>query len=240
MAKHWEAETLVRFDDLLLPDDVDAELMWDLCDPAFQETVLFYGPPGTGKSVLCSAITAERCGAQSLDELYKFVFHYECKNKSVAKRINGERLMNLCSLGSFNEAGAIFIFDEVDELTEGQQKELTGFINWANKTIGVSIFATTNVDLRQRAEMKKLSPALVSRFSYKQLVEPQSASNYLSVVQRKFAEANISRSDDDVRELLVGQFGDELVSFRDVRPFINLMIRRLTNKRRPPVMRVVS
>lgn len=240
MAKQWEAETLVRFDDLLLPESVDAELMRDFCDPAEQETLLLYGPPGTGKSVLCAAIAAERCGAQSLQEMKDWVYQYDFKNRRQRQSVNGERLFAQTSYASFNDCGAIFIFDEIDELTEIQQKELTEFINAANKSVGVTILATTNVDLRQRAEATKLSPALVSRFSYKQLVEQQSATEYLRVVQQKFVEAGLSRSDADVLALLESNFGDETVSFRDVRPFINTMIRRLSRKQAPPVERLVS
>lgn len=247
MMVNWEAETLVRFKDLLLPNAVDADLMRDFCDPAFKDTLLLYGPPGTGKSVLCAAIAAERTGAESLADLGQYIWHYDCKERQVRESITGERLSNgLNASRCFHDAGAIFIFDEIDELTEGQQKELTAFINFANKATGVTIFATTNVDLRDRAgTAKKLQPALVSRFSYKQLIGLQPAAKFLPVVQQKLTEAGVLLNDAEVLEFFDGHFEDELVGFRQIRPLINQLLRRLsrmeiTNKHTPAVLRVAS
>ena len=246
MMVNWEAETLVRFADLLLPEDVDAYLMRDFCNPALKDTLLLYGPPGTGKSVLCAAIAAERTGAQSLADLMQNIWHYDCKERQVRDSITGERLSNALNASRcFNDAGAIFIFDEIDELTDGQQKELTAFINFANKATGVTIFATTNVDLRKKAAAaKKLQPALLSRFSYRQFIGPQPAVNFLPVVQQKLTEAGVERSDAEVLAYLEGNFEDELVDFRQLRPLLNQLLRRLsdietTSKHTPAVLRVV-
>ena len=249
MMVNWEAETLVRFADLLLPEAVDADLMRDFCDPAFKDTLLLYGPPGTGKSVLCAAIAAERTGSQSLTDLQRDLWHYDCKERQVRDGITGDRLLNALNASRcFHDAGAIFIFDEIDELTDGQQKELTAFINFANKATGVTIFATTNVDLREKAAAaKKLQPALVSRFSHQQLIGPQPAANFLPVVQRKLTEAGVLVRDAEVLAFIEGHFEDELVDFRQLRPLINQLLRRIsrnrmetTSKHTPAVMRVVS
>ena len=247
MRLSWEAETLVHFANLVLPEAVDAELMRDFCDPAFKDTLLLYGPPGTGKSVLCAAIAAERTGAQSMADLKQDLWHYDCKERLVRAGITGDRLLGALNVScSCHDAGAIFIFDEIDELTDGQQKELTAFINLANRASGVTIFATTNVDLRDRAAAtKKLHPALLSRFSYRSHIGPQPAANFLPVVQQKLAEAGVLRSDAQVREFLEGHFEDELVDFRQLRPLINQLLRRLscgdtTSKQIPAVLRVAS
>ena len=246
MMVNWEAETLVRFADLLLPDAVDAYLMRDFCNPALKDTLLLYGPPGTGKSVLCAAIAAERTGSQSLTDLKRDLWHYDCKERQVREGITGDRLVNALSASRcYHDAGAIFIFDEIDELTDGQQKELTAFINFANKATGVTIFATTNVDLRKKAAAaKKLQPALLSRFSYRQFIGPQPAVNFLPVVQQKLTEAGVERSDAEVLAYLEGNFEDELVDFRQLRPLLNQLLRRLsdietTSKHTPAVLRVV-
>lgn len=247
MMVNWEAETLVRFADLLLPESVDADLMRDFCDPAFKDTLLLYGPPGTGKSVLCAAIAAERTGSQSLADLKQDIWHYDCKEKQARESITGERLSNALNASRCcNPAGAIFIFDEIDELTEAPQKELTAFINFANKATGVTILATTNVDLRKRAAAaKKLQPALTSRFSYKQLVGLQPAAKFLPVVQQKLTEAGVMLEDAEVLAFFEGHFEDELVDFRQIRPLINQMLRRIscmetTSKHTPSLLRVVS
>lgn len=244
---NWEAETLVRFADLLLPEAVDEYLMRDFCNPALKDTLLLYGPPGTGKSVLCAAIAAERTGSQSLYDLKQDIWYYDCKERQVREGVTGDRLVNALSASRcYHDAGAIFIFDEIDELTDGQQKELTAFINFANKATGVTIFATTNVDLREKAATaKKLQPALLSRFSYKQLIGPQPAANFLPVVQRKLAEAGVERTDAEVLAYLEGHFEDELVDFRQLRPLLNQLFRSLsrmetTSKYTPAVLRVVS
>jgi len=224
--KQWISETLINFEELLLPANVDHDVLIELCDPTFQENLLVYGPPGTGKSVLCSAIAAKRCGANSLSDLRDYVWFYDCKNKNMRQSVNGQRLLSSCSISSFNDCGAMFIFDEIDELTEGQQKELTEFINAANRSTGVTILATTNVNLNIPAEAKRISPALLSRFSYKQFLDTQVVYAYVQLVQRKLLDAKISLSTEEIIELMDDKFNYSDVSFRDVRSFVNLLIRR--------------
>lgn len=234
----WQAEAFVPFDELMLPKGVDAELMRDLTNPALKSSLLLYGPPGTGKSALCKAIAAERTGAKSLKELDDLTHIYDLKDRQVAKSISQELLMNVVSLGRLYEHGHIFIFDELDELTEGQMKELTAFINSYNRLSehGV-IFATTNVDVKDRTALRKMGVAggaLLDRFEYWERMDHQHLKDFLPLIHRKLMEHDIQQiSDDDILTLAAAQDlePESRVSIRQVRAFVLKIGRQILNER---------
>ena len=233
---YWDAETIVAFDDLVFPNDVDEEDFRDFLDPEFYDNLLVYGPPGTGKSVLCSAIAAARTDSKTLRDLRQNIVYFDCKDKDQNAKISGEKLFNELNYNRcFLDHGSIYFFDEIDELTPNQDKQLTAFINEANKQSRVMILATTNVDVRLKTKCP--SPALVSRMSYKYFINEQRAEDFADLVRKKFAEAGFDRSVDEVRDLLVANFGPERVSFRDVRPLVNKLIRRMNQS---PKLRIVQ
>ena len=232
---YWDAETIVAFDDLVFPNDVDEEDFRDFLDPEFYDNLLVYGPPGTGKSVLCSAIAAARTDSKTLRDLRQNIVYFDCKDKDQNAKISGEKLFNELNYNRcFLDHGSIYFFDEIDELTPNQDKQLTAFINEANKQSRVMILATTNVDVRLKTKCP--SPALVSRMSYKYFIAEQRAEDFADLVRKKFAQAGFDRSVDEMRDLLVANFGSEKVSFRDVRPLVNKLIRRM---KQSPKLRVV-
>jgi replication-associated recombination protein RarA len=233
---YWDAETIVAFDDLVFPNDVDEEDFRDFLDPEFYDNLLVYGPPGTGKSVLCSSIAAARSDSKTPRDLRENIVYFDCKDKEQNKKISGEVLYNELNYSlARGNGGAICFFDEIDELNDRQQAQLTAFINEANKFSRVMILATTNVDLRLKTTHP--SPALVSRMSYKYFIPEQRAEDFADLVRKKFAQAGFDRSVDEVRDLLVANFGSEKVNFRDVRPLVNKLIRRMNQS---PKLRIVQ
>ena len=84
---YWDAETIVAFDDLVFPNDVDEEDFRDFLDPEFYDNLLVYGPPGTGKSVLCSAIAAARTDSKTLRDLRQNIVYFDCKDKEQNKKM---------------------------------------------------------------------------------------------------------------------------------------------------------
>lgn len=236
----WQAEALVPFDELMLPEDADEELMRDFTNPALipKSSLLLYGPPGTGKSALCKAIAAERTGAKSLKELDELTHIYDLKDRKVAQSISQDLLMNTVNLGRFYEHGHIFIFDELDELTEGQMKELTAFINSYNRLgEGGAIFATTNVDVDDRTSLRKMGVAggaLLDRFEYKELMDHQHLKDFLPLIHRKLMEHDIQIDDADILTLAAAENLEPFsrVSIRQVRAFVLKIGRQIVKERK--------
>ena len=224
----WEAETPILFTDLLLSASVDTEIIEDFSDPSFSDNLLLYGIPGTGKTAICSAILASRTGSQNISARNTY---YNFKEREVRESINGEMLSRTAHMSKLCEEDITFIFDEIDELTINQQKEVTAFIDSMNRSkTPVTILATTNVDINTPLEARKLSSALRSRFTYKQRVQPQPAASYAPLVHKKLCAAGFQMSIDDSSKFMESQFADSLVSFRDVRASVNTLIRRRQRK----------
>ena len=87
---YWDAETIVAFDNLVFPNDVDEEDFRDFLDPEFYDNLLVYGPPGTGKSALCSAIAAARTDSKTPSDLRQTSFILTAKTKIRTKRSLGK------------------------------------------------------------------------------------------------------------------------------------------------------
>jgi len=229
----WQREEQICFEDCVFADEHVAEDVRDFLSPACTDNLLLWGPPGTGKSAVVRAVAYERFGTTELHE--EGVDVLDCKNKRDAQRIDGKWLDGWYNFAHFNSDCPVLILDELDELTEGQQRELTAFVNRTNLgSLRSMILATTNVDLRDnKARAKHFSAALLSRFNVKLEMRMLHPLQLVPLVQKKLATAGLSFDDDTLLALLEKhlQVGSTTMDFRQVQTLVNRLIRRASEQK---------
>jgi uncharacterized protein YejL (UPF0352 family) len=130
------------------------------------------------------------------------------------------------------------ILDELDELTDAQQRALTAFINSSSLDDRRSmVLATTNVDLRDRtASAKAFSDALLSRFNTKLQMQQQLPADVLPLAQRKLQAANVLLDDAGLLNVLTRHCDptSKTIDLRTVQTVVNKLIRRSTTTAKKP------
>lgn len=224
-SKLWQDSPryIIQFDDLLIPDEVDDTVLEVLCDGSISQHLLLYGPAGTGKTAACRAIAAARTNSQSLTELRQRVTILNCKNDDDRKRITSKFIFNTsCLAGLANDDSlSVWIFDEIDFLTETQQNQLIAAIDEVKDLdFPITILATSNKDIND----KRFIQALVSRFHYKEYYPEQSICDFVALVQKHLRKADINLDDDNLMSRMSEYFSDGVITVREAREFANKLI----------------
>ena len=221
---------VIAFDDLCIPNEVDEAVLETLCDESVSQHLLLYGPAGTGKTAACRAIAAARTNSQSLAELRQNITILNCKNDDDRKRITSKLIFNTSCLARFADDNSlsVWIFDEIDFLTETQQNQLIAAIDEVKDVdYPITILATSNRDIND----KRFIQALISRFHYKEYYPEQSSSDFASLVQKHLRRADINLDDDDLVSRMSEYFGDSVITVREAREFANKLIMNTQRKR---------
>lgn len=228
MTKLWQRDEQIAFEDCVFADDHVAEDVRDFLSPACTDNLLLWGVPGTGKSAIVGALASARADGAALKDAG--VGSLDCKNKKDAQRLNSNWLDGWFNYAHFQSQSPILILDELDELSDAQQRELTAFINRSNSgTLRSTIMATTNVDLHDRKQRSKnFSAALLSRFNTKLEIRPLPPSQLLPTAQRKLMRAGVILEDDVLLSVLEKnlQLDATRMDFRQVQTVVNKLIRR--------------
>ncbi len=236
MNAQWQRDEQVMFDDCVFANaDIEDELR-DYLSPATTDNLLLWGLPGTGKSTVTKAIAYERYGTVELTE--NGVEILNCKDKEQAKKLKSDWLKNWYNFAHFYSNCPVLILDEIDELTDGQQRELTAFVDFSNGgSLRSMVLATTNVDLRNTNLRKKsFSDALLSRFNTRLEMRQQSPEGLLRLAQKKLSNAGVIRSDNDVLVALTQHCDatSQTLDIRTAQTFVNKLIRRSQAAKKPP------
>jgi replication-associated recombination protein RarA len=239
MTKLWLRDEHVMIDECIFADDYVEEDVWDFLSPACTDNLLLWGLPGTGKSAVVKAIAYERYGTTDLQD--ENVVVLDCKDQEQAKQLNSKYLRGWYSWARLNSNCPILILDELDELTDAQQRALTAFINSSSLDDRRSmVLATTNVDLRDRtASAKAFSGALLSRFNTKLQMRQQLPADVLPLAQRKLQAANVLFDDAGLLDVLA-RYCDptsKTIDLRTVQTVVNKLIRRSTTTAKQPPSR---
>lgn len=224
-SKLWQdsPRDIIQFDDLIIPDEVDETVLEVLCDRSISQHLLLYGPAGTGKTAACRAIAAARTNSQSLTELRQRVYVLNCKNDDDRKSITSSLIINTSCLARFADDNSlsVWIFDEIDFLTETQQNQLIAAIDEVKDVdMPITILATSNRDIND----KRFIQALISRFHYKEYYPEQSISDFAALVQKHLRKADINLDDDDLMSRMSEYFSDGVITVREAREFANKLI----------------
>ena len=214
---------VIQFADLCIPKVVDDTVLDALCDGSISQHLLLYGPAGTGKTAACRAIAAARTNSQSLVELRQRVSILNCKNDNDRKSITSSLILNTSCLAQFadNNALSVWIFDEIDFLTETQQNQLIAAIDEVKDIdFPITILATSNRDIND----KRFIQALISRFHYKQYYPEQSISDFAALVQKHLRKADVNLDDENLICRMSEYFSDSVISVREAREFVNKLI----------------
>lgn len=236
MAMQWQRDEHVMLGECFFADDYVAEEVRDFISPANTDNLLLWGLPGTGKSTVVKAIAFGRYEATDLEELGVTILN--CKDKEQAKRLNSKSLKSRFNFAFLNSDCPILIIDELDELTDAQQRELTAFIDFSSSgKLRSMVLATTNVDLRDRkASAKAFSAALLSRFNTKLEMRQLKPARFLPLAQRKLSAAGVSFDETALLDVLT-QHCDSTsttIDFRTVQTVINKLIRRSAQPPKKP------
>jgi hypothetical protein len=237
MTKLWLRDEHVMIDECIFADDYVEEDVWDFLSPACTDNLLLWGLPGTGKSAVVKAIAYERCGTTDLQD--ENVVVLDCKDQEQAKQLNSKYLKGCYNWAGHTSHCPIFILDELDELTDAQQRELTAFINFSSSGERRSmVLATTNVNLRDStASAKAFSGALLSRFNTKLQMRQQLPADVLPLAQRKLQAANVLFDDAGLLDVLTAHCDPTAmtIDLRTVQTVVNKLILRSTTtpKQRP-------
>ncbi|AGI74400.1 putative AAA-type ATPase [Octadecabacter arcticus 238] len=223
------------FADAYVEEDV-----WDFLSPACTDNLLLWGLPGTGKSAVVKAIAYERYGTTDLQD--ENVVVLDCKDQEQAKQLNSKYLRGWYSWARLNSNCPILILDELDELTDAQQRALTAFINSSSLDDRRSmVLATTNVDLRdslrdRTASAKAFSDALLSRFNTKLQMQQQLPADVLPLAQRKLQAANVLCDNAGLLDVLARHCDptSKTIDLRTVQTVVNKLIRRSTTTAKKP------
>ena len=216
-------QTVLPFNDLIFPDEVDNATLKCLCNPKFIQNAILYGPPGTGKTVACRAIAAARTNSATFSELNTRVTIVNAKSEEDRELMKNESfILNRAQLSKFTEDNAmtVFIFDEIDFLKPTQQNQLIAAIDKAASYCPVMILATTN----EMLDSKQFIPALIDRFHHKFYFPKIEVKHFVPVAQKYLRNANIEFSDEDLEQRLSIYLNSDEASFRDVRSFVNAAI----------------
>ena len=214
---------VIAFDDLCIPDEVDDSVLEVLCDGSISQHLLLYGPAGTGKTAACRAIAAARTNSQSLTKLRQRVTILNCKNDDDRKRITSKFIFNTSCLAGLADDNSlsVWIFDEIDFLTETQQNQLIAALDEVKDLdFPITILATSNKDISD----KRFIQALVSRFHYKEYYPEQSICDFVALVQKHLRKADINLDDDDLMSRMSEYFSDGVITVREAREFANKLI----------------
>jgi replication-associated recombination protein RarA len=228
MTKLWQRDEQVDFAACVFSDDHIADEMRDYINPACTDNLLLWGVPGTGKSVLVKAIASERIHGAAFED--GGVGFLDCKNKQDAQRLNGKWLDGWFNYAHLQTECPILILDELDELSEAQQRELTAFVNRSNQgKLKSMIMGTTNVNVFDKKQCSKsFSDALLSRMNGKFEIRRLFPEQLLPVAQVKLKRAGVSIED----KVLLDVFEKNLpmsakrMDFREVQTVVNKLIRR--------------
>ena len=230
MTKLWLRDEHVMINECIFADDYVKEDVWDFLSPACTDNLLLWGLPGTGKSAVVKAIAYERYGTTELQE--EGVVVLNCKDKEQAKKLNSKYLRGCYSFAIHNSNCPILIIDELDELTDAQQRELTAFIDFSSSgKLRSMVLATTNVDLRDStASAKAFSPALLSRLNTRLEMRQQLPADVLPLARRKLQAANVSFDDAGLLNVLTAHCDptSKTIDLRTVQTVVNKLIRRST------------
>ena len=234
MIQQWARDEHIMFDDCVFADDYVADDVRDFLSPANTDNLLLWGQPGTAKSTTIKAIAFERYRTVQLEEHGVLVLN--CKDKEQAKRLNSKYLRNRFNFALCNSDCPILILDELDELTEAQQRELTAFIDFSSSgQFRTMVLATTNVNLRdKRAREKAFSAALLSRFNTKLEMRQQPPERFLPLAQKKLAAANVPIEDRALIDVLKKHCDptSTAIDIRTVQTIVNKLIRK---SQQPPI-----
>jgi SpoVK/Ycf46/Vps4 family AAA+-type ATPase len=225
---------VIAFDDLCIPDEVDDAVLEVLCDGSISQHLLLHGPAGTGKTAACRAIAAARTNSKSLTELRQRVNILNCKNDDDRKSITSSLIMNTSCLARFADDNSlsVWIFDEIDFLTETQQNQLIAAIDEIKDVdYPITILATSNRDIND----KRFIQALISRFHYKEYYPEQSISDFATLVQKHLRKADVNLDDDNLMSKMSEYFGDKIISVREARAFTNKLILQNHKKSKPKI-----
>jgi replication-associated recombination protein RarA len=236
MTKQWQRDEHVMLDECVFADDYVAEDVRDFLSPANTDNLLLWGLPGTGKSTVIKAIAYGRYGTTKLQELGVTVIN--CKDKEQAKQLNSKHLRGCYNFAILNSVCPMLLIDEIDELTDFQQRELTAFIDFSTTgQLRSMVLATTNVDLRDRtARDKAFSGALLSRFNTKLELRQQPPARFLPLAQRKLSAANVSFEENALLDVLTKHCEptSTTIDIRTVQTVVNKLIRRSTERFKEP------
>ena len=230
MTKLWLRDEHVMINECIFADDYVKEDVWDFLSPACTDNLLLWGLPGTGKSAVVKAIAYERYGTTDLQD--ENVVVLDCKDQEQAKQLNSKYLRGWYSWARLNSNCPILILDELDELTDAQQRAFTAFINSSSSGERRSmVLATTNVNLRDStASAKAFSGALLSRFNTKLQMRQQLPADVLPLVRRKLRAANVLFNNAGLLDVLA-RYCDPTsttIDLRTVQTVVNKLIRRST------------
>lgn len=227
MGMLWERDEAIGLNECIFADDYVAEEVRDHIGPATTDNLLLWGPPGTGKSTVVRAIAYARYGTAKLED--EGVVLLNCKDKEQAKQLRSKWLQNSYSIARCNADCPILVLDELDELSDAQQRELTAFIDWSNTgRLRSMVLATTNVDLRDRKSSATFSDALLSRFNAKLEMRPIAPDRLLPLAQSKLVKAGVHVDDEALLHTL-RLHTDPTATAMDIRvvqTVVNKLIRR--------------
>lgn len=236
MTKLWLRDEHVMIDECIFADDYIEGDVRDFLTPACTDNLLLWGLPGTGKSAVVKAIAYGRYGTTELQE--QGVVALNCKDKEQAKQLNSKYLRGCYNFAIHNSNCPILIIDELDELTDAQQRELTAFIDFSSSgKLRSMVLATTNVDLRDRtASAKAFSPALLSRFNTRLEMRQQLPADLLPLAQRKLQAANVSFDEAGLLNVLTRHcdLTSTTIDIRTVQTVVNKLILRSTKTSNQP------
>jgi len=244
-SKLWQdsPRDIIQFDDLIIPDEVDEAVLEVLCDGSISQHLLLYGPAGTGKTAACRAIAAARTNSQSLTELRQRVNILNCKNDDDRKKITSKLILNTSCIAQFADDNSlsVWIFDEIDFLTETQQNQLIAAIDEIKDVdYPITILATSNRDIND----KRFIQALVSRFHYKEYYPEQNISDIAALVQKHLRKADVNLDDDNLISRMSEYFSDSVITVREAREFANKLImnshKKLHNERKNVKNRIMK
>ena len=227
-SKLWQdsPRDIIQFDDSIIPDEVDEAALEVLFDGSISQHLLLYGPAGTGKTAACRAIAAARTNSQSLTELRQRVNILNCKNDDDRKKITSKLILNKSCIAQFADDNSlsVWIFDEIDFLTETQQNQLIAAIDEIKDVdYPITILATSNRDIND----KRFIQALVSRFHYKEYYPEQNISDIEALVQKHLRKADVNLDDDNLISRMSEYFSDSVITVREAREFANNRITQL-------------
>lgn len=236
MTKYWLRDEHVILDECIFADDYVEEEVGDFSSPPCTDNLLLWGLPGTGKSAVVKAIAYERYGTTDLQKLGAIVLN--CKDKEQAKQLNSKYLKGCYNFATLNFDCPILILDELDELTDTQQRELTAFIDFSSSgNLRSMVLATTNVDLWDRtASAKAFSAALLSRFNTKLEMRQQQPARFLPLAQRKLNAAQVSIDEKALLDVLTKHCAQTstTIDIRTVQTVVNKLIRRSAKTSKKP------